>query len=458
MGDNRRIAIPWSDLPTELLEEIVNHLHTETDVRRVRAVCRSWRYSTAPFKKLPATPLNLPFPFGGDTLPEHDGAYFTLIERTVYRVETPECKTPNFWLVKTEAASEDGKLRILNPLSHREIKIPPGNQMPKVLNTLDFRVSEVCNSHALRYVNPCNPNPRNDYKFAKKVVVAACADNEYAVMAIDENYELWYIKSNDEKWTMVRGEFFLDIITCNKSGEFRGVDYYNRVWFFNSKLEVVSEVTPITDLRSPKVHMLQISDELFLIEELTDKYRRKCTCRNEEIGCQCKIPIKHTAVEIGICRFDEENEEFVEVDTAAIGGRIIFAGDDCSFSVSAQGVNRGRVFYTDKYICFRTGDEKNDDEQGFNYVYGYVDIYDDTDCGFHCNRLCVCCYPTSAAKPVDEFVPNDDVKTVFRGLNGHNSGVCDFETGELGSLLMFPHYADVFWPPPSWLSSSRRRS
>ncbi|KAL8050184.1 hypothetical protein ABFX02_06G066400 [Erythranthe guttata] len=268
---------------------------------------------------------------------------------------------------------------------------------------------------------------------------------------------------------MVPDYIFLDIISCNERGQFLGVDYYTAVWVFNFKLEVVNEVAPLTDLRlsnvhlhSSKVHLVEISNELFLIEEITDKYRRECTCDNEEIGCQCKTPIKNTAVEIVISRFDEGTEEFVEADMAAIGDRIIFAGDDCSFSVSAQGVNGGRVFYTDKYICFRTGNEKNDDDDdhGFNYVYGYEEVTDDddTDCGSDCDELCVCCYSASPAeRVVDDFVPDDDVKTVFRGLNGHNSGVYDFETRELGSLLMFPHYADVFWrPPPSWLS--RRRS
>ncbi|KAK4433298.1 putative F-box protein [Sesamum alatum] len=167
MGVSRRIGTAWSDLPQEIVEKIANCLDTETDVLRFRAICSSWRSARTPFKRFPPTPLRLPFQVnpGRPLIPRHKDAYFRLIERTVYRVQLPETTEPRFWLVKTER-SRDGKLRILNPVNDHRIKIQPQTQLPKLLNTLDFRVSEVCKGYALRYVNPAKSKRNNEYVYA----------------------------------------------------------------------------------------------------------------------------------------------------------------------------------------------------------------------------------------------------------------------------------------------------
>lgn len=42
----------------------------------------------------------------------------------------------------------------------------------------------------------------------------------------------------------------------------------------------------------------------------------------------------------------------------------------------------------------------------------------------------------------------------YEGLH-HNTGVFTVEDGKLGSLLSCLAYADIFWPPPSWLNQAR---
>ncbi|OIT32745.1 enhancer of mrna-decapping protein 4, partial [Nicotiana attenuata] len=42
----------------------------------------------------------------------------------------------------------------------------------------------------------------------------------------------------------------------------------------------------------------------------------------------------------------------------------------------------------------------------------------------------------------------------YEGLH-HNTGVFTVEDGKLGSLLSCLEYADIFWPPPSWLNQAR---
>ncbi|KAK6135797.1 hypothetical protein DH2020_030492 [Rehmannia glutinosa] len=456
MAGRSRFRVSWSDLPSELLQRIAKRLDTETDVRRFRAVCNSWRSSTTPFKKFPRTPLKLPFPFaaGETSHPKHEGAYFNLIDRTVYRVQLPDSKEPDFWLVKVES-SRDGKLRLLNPLSDRQIEIQPEIQMPKVLNTLDYRVSEVCQAYVLQYVNPSKPKQNDEYKYAKKVVVSTGVKNdEYVVMAIDDGNKLSYIKSGDQKWTMVPDNGwrnkFVDVVYVK--GQFYGIDLWGGTWVFDSMFER-TKITYNIYQGASKRHLLELynNGELYLVEEVTDKDKIVCRCDDIEIGCQCNFSrtrFKNTAVEIKISRIDKRKEEWVEAKT--VKDRIIFVGDDCSFSVSAkefEGCNGTRVFYTDQYIFFRTEEEKKPHYHD-NYDYDY-----DDNCDYDYNYFeCDCCNSSDYdSGRVDNFVPSDDVKLKFRGLHGHNTGVCDFESGKIGSLLMFHEYADIFWPPPSWL-------
>ncbi|KAG8380833.1 hypothetical protein BUALT_Bualt06G0057500 [Buddleja alternifolia] len=273
--------IPWADLPKELLERIAKSLDTEIDVSRFRAVCNSWRSSTTPFNKFPRTPLKLPFPFGpGETShPKHRGAYFNLTERTVCRVQLIKSKEPTFWLVKVESSGE-GKLRVLNPVSDHQIKILPEFRVPKVLNTSDFHVSEVCKAYTLRYVNPSKAKQNDDYKYAKKVVVSADIEKDkYVVMAIDDGNKLWYIRSSEEKWTMARREYdnkFLDVV--NYKGQFNAIDVWGGTWTFDSSFEV-TKITFNIYHGASKRHLLELYEgELFLIEEVTDKNLRVCTC------------------------------------------------------------------------------------------------------------------------------------------------------------------------------------
>ncbi|KAK4433295.1 hypothetical protein Salat_1091800 [Sesamum alatum] len=236
MDDSSRIRTGWSDLPQELVEKIASCLDTETDVLRFHAIYSSWHSWT----RLPCTSIKLPFPFNPHEpwYPRHEGAYYSLTERTVYRVELPETTEPRFWLVKTERSS-NGKLRILNPVSDHQVEILPQTQLPKLLNTLDFPVSEVCKGYALRFVNPAK-SKRNDeyeYDYAKKVIVTGDVKNdEYVIMAIDSSNTLWYIKSGDEKWTMALLNWQIEDVV-NHNGEIYGIDCSAATWVFDSMFE-----------------------------------------------------------------------------------------------------------------------------------------------------------------------------------------------------------------------------
>ncbi|KAL0290476.1 UNVERIFIED_CONTAM: hypothetical protein Scaly_2670200 [Sesamum calycinum] len=170
------------------------------NVLRFRAICSSWRSLTRPFRRSLCTPLKLPL-ISKNYHPLYKDAYYSLIESNVYRVQLPETTEPRFWLVMTERSSDD-KLRILNPVCGRRIKILPETQLPKLLNTLDFRISEVCKGYTLRYMNPTGSKENPKYYF-KQVIVSGDANNdEYGIMAIDFHNKLWCIKAGDDTWTL----------------------------------------------------------------------------------------------------------------------------------------------------------------------------------------------------------------------------------------------------------------
>ncbi|KAL6545149.1 hypothetical protein OROHE_009814 [Orobanche hederae] len=322
--------------------------------------------------------------------------------------------------------------------------------MPKVLNTLDYRVSEVCTAYTLHYVNPSNRKRNDEYKYAKKVAVSSGGvedNNFYVVMAIDHRKKLWYIKSGDRNWTMVQDSYgtynsFLDVVWYK--GQFYGIDVNGGAWVFDSMFSG-TKITYYLHNGASKRHLLDLYDEeLYLVEVLTDKDKQICKCYDIDSGCQCRFPpVKNMVVEIIISKIDKQKGEWVVENT--VNDSIIFAGEDCSFCLPSRefkGCDGTRIFYTDRYFCFQT--EKPHLHDDFDYH-----AYGDYDCNFFECDWCVS--SDDETEKFDDFVPADNVKLKFRGLHGHNTGVWDCESGKMGSLLRFPEYADIFWPPPSWI-------
>ncbi|KAG5575271.1 hypothetical protein H5410_055405 [Solanum commersonii] len=118
-------------------------------------------------------------------------------------------------------------------------------------------------------------------------------------------------------------------------------------------------------------------------------------------------PSRNNSMEIKIYRLDEEQHQWIRVHT--LGDRIFFAGDDCCFSVSSSDFGdqcRGNCIY------YKNGDI-------------IVDISG--------NDL------------------SEEVILRYKGLHDQHTGIITLQDGKLGSLSSFLEYADIFWPPPSWL-------
>ncbi|KAL8539241.1 hypothetical protein ACS0TY_001026 [Phlomoides rotata] len=418
-------------VPEELIQSVGECLDTEIDVLRFRAVCKLWRSSRTPLKKFPCGEIKLPYPFQPypDAYTKRDDAYFTLVERIVYRIQHPESR--NFWLLKVERLS-NGKFRILNPASHHQIL--PGTQMPKVLNTLNLRISEVCKAYALKCVNPSEFMENGEYGLAKKVLFRKGGrnDDDYCVMAIDSDNNSWYINSGEDRWRMVGGGNYVDIL--NLKGQFYGVDPWGGIWEFDSMFG--RRIFANGVLHNCTERHLAVSDDgnLHLVEKVIGE--KICTSSGEVYNRITSYLVCEAVLGVRIWAFNKRQRAWVWADPSFLNGRIIFAGEDCSFSLSStafDGCNGHRVFYTNKWISFQTHEDMQ------MQLCDHVDSY-----------CCTSCW--NVVRVNQSFVSTDDVKRRFRGLHGHNTGVCDTETLKIGSLLMYHEYADIFWPPPSWLT------
>ncbi|KAK4368180.1 hypothetical protein RND71_011972 [Anisodus tanguticus] len=374
--------IPWSDLPKELVERIGKFLDTHIDVLYFRAVCTTWRSSLPPLKNSPPLPLLIPFPFDRK-LPDYH-----LIESTVYIFQpldrATRCKG---WLIKVMKTA-DGKLRVLNPLTARFIKVLP-DHMPKVLNLLDFRVSQVCKSYHVQYFNPSTPS-FSDYDIGnvKKILLLSDqANRSFSLMAIDRNDKLCYMKSGDEKLTIIKkASSYIDDIIVYK-GNFYFVDLYGETMKFNTSFNETMVASRLSD-GGRKKRLVESGGQLFLVDSSSD------------VG-------KNSNVEIKVYGLDEEQSKWIEVQT--LGDRIFFAVNDCCFSVSSRdfGECRGNcIYYVNRGV-----------------YYDYEDSDDD--------MMCYCCYGCSDDdRPVagDDHeisypISNDDHKINDYGSKSGGDGV-----------------------------------
>jgi membrane protease subunit (stomatin/prohibitin family) len=90
------------------------------------------------------------------------------------------------------------------------------------------------------------------------------------------------------------------------------------------------------------------------------------------------------------------------VEVNSFGDRVLFLGDDCTFSALASdlsGCKGNCIFFRDNNF-YMTGEE-------------------------------------------------GDVNGVFRDI-----GVCDLDNGSIKPLVDYPEYSKLFWPPPDWVAST----
>lgn len=387
----------WSGLRRDILDKIVKKLHSRIDVLHLRAVCFSWRLSIHLPAKTAISGMHLQLPFPICPYPilnrNHRG-YFTLKESTIYCIEPLNVilnprDTSKSWFVHVEEDLDSEKVRLRHPLSAVPLE-KSSKSLPRVLNLLDYRVSEITKCYTLEFVSSTGKN-RTIVDFKLNKVVVSEGDGDFAVMTICSDtgsrvggLGLW--KMSDKEWNMV--DCYHDIFP------YEDIAYHNGKFYAVCLTAMAISVDPcsmrVTIVADPlkllgiSRHLVKSLNDLFLIE----KFLEKKDIFDDNFSCVFKI-----------YKLDEGQCQWTSLCSVnCYQSKAFFVGEQCSFSVSARefsGCKSSSIYFTD--LC--SGDH------GVHYPDSHIGLFD---------------------------IVEDKAQT----------------------LRSDPCYAKIFWPPPTWLVKS----
>lgn len=393
----------WTHLPKDLLEQISKCLETSIDLLRFRSICTSWRsaVSRKP-RRLSGTFRILP----NDGI-SRTSLGFYLSRRTIFLIGLPNSHTQtdqDGWLVKIKEDVPDRK-HLLNPLSRYQLNSLPNN-FPRVLNLLNLRVCELGQEYVLHHVNyNSNSTPCTDagnLYMEKVVMIWLNSESDFMLLTIHVSGKLAVFKSGDKKWTIIQDmpSPYDDVIVYK--GKFYAVDNTGRTVVVGLSTELSLIANPV--FGGDKKYLVESSGELLLVDMyLSIDTGEGSLSFGEEFLEHLAQYMSERTVRFKVFKLDEEVQSWIEV--RSLGDRVLFLGDDSTFSASASdlsGCKGNCIFFVDNFFYSR-------DE-----------------------------YPTGG---------DDGV------LAGRDIGVFDLESGCIGPLGNYPEHAKMFWPPPHWVTS-----
>ncbi|GLT74832.1 hypothetical protein SLA2020_466020 [Shorea laevis] len=406
----------WSDLPELLLNSTAKRLDAEIDVLHFRAVCSSWR-SSFPRPNYPNRPL--PLKLASDPIWPNPRGFYALYEDTVYLLQLPDNEEENActsspqqerrrqgWLVRVREEFP-GRFHVFSPILKRRVDYFP-ETFPRNLNVLNFRVTEVCKLHSLRFVNSSsslNINVAFNRQDFLVVLLGNSISTGRVVFAINDNGDLCFMRLGDEKWTVVRhveDVFYCDIAI--RDDRFYAVDDVGLLLVFDSSFKNIATIpSPSvdgTDLRN--FYLVEsFGDILLVVFRNVDSFRDLIDY-DQKAGGFTKHGSPHVMVQIEVYKLNEKEGNWSEVRD--LGDRVLFVSYDGCWSVSVHDFAgcKGNCIYFHAFWNVQTANPDN--------------------------RL--------------------------QGLNFREIGVFNLEDGTGGPLASYPGYSDMFWPPPTWLNSN----
>ncbi|OVA15997.1 F-box domain [Macleaya cordata] len=396
----------WSQLPRELLDSIAKLLTSDIYVLRFRSVCSSWRSSVS-YPLFYQLPNCIPIHPKVVTTSLSDLGVFYLSKRVILRLGLPENQQRrNFgtsWLIKLEQ-DVPGMLRLLNPLTENPI-YPLPTTFPKIFDTINFQISELGQEYVLRYTN--KPPFTNQFGYSgdvymEKVVFSSTppwsVGIDYVIMTIHVSGKLAVFRSIDNSWTVI-DDFTspYDDVICYKGG-FYAVDTTGRAVVVSPSLTVTEIASPV--FGGEKKCLVESEGELLLVdrylsigpdEDLGNVHD------DEHIG-QNDTYIVDSTIWFKVYKLNQGGQNWVELKS--LGDRVLFLGDNCSFSTSASdftGCKGSCIYFTDMFV--------------------------------------------SLNKEEDDAFKACDI------------GVFNLEDGSIGPLMSYQDRSQLFWPPPAWIST-----
>ncbi|KAF2287950.1 hypothetical protein GH714_003427 [Hevea brasiliensis] len=392
----------WTLLPKDLLEQISKCLDTSIDLLRFRSVCTSWRCSVSPKpRRLSGTFRILP----NDGISRTSFGFY-LSRRTVFLIRLPDSHNqaaPKGWLVKIEEDIPDRK-RLLNPLSRYKLNSLPSN-FPRVLNLLNLRICQLGQEYVLHHVN-YKPNSSSfsdagNLYMEKVVMIWLNCESDFMLLTIHVSGKLALFRSGDRRWTIIKDmpSPYDDVIVYK--GNFYAVDNTGRTVVVGLNTELSLTANPV--FGGDKKYLVESDGELLLVDMyLSIDTEEESLSFGEEYLEHLAQYMSERTVRFRVYKLDEEAKSWIEVKS--LGDRVLFLGDDSTFSAPASdlsGCKGNCIFFVDNFF------------------------YSRDEC------------PTGG---------DDGV------LAGRDIGVFDLENGCIGPLGNYPELAKMFWPPPHWVT------
>ncbi|KAL2939292.1 F-box protein SKIP23 [Bienertia sinuspersici] len=197
----------WSSLPSNTLSLVLKRLNdTETDRRRLRSVCTSWRSSLCPLNPPLHFPLELILPSSSSNC----NTETALLQQSVFYLIAPPLQTSInsscVWLTRVKESSSSfgcpNFWTLQNPISSADV-FQPLPELQAEINFLDYRISEVARSYSFYYFSDA-PKPVKTVILPKSGATADC----FSILSLFINGDLRLLKSGAEEWVNISAEGF----------------------------------------------------------------------------------------------------------------------------------------------------------------------------------------------------------------------------------------------------------
>ena len=217
------------------------------------------------------------------------------------------------WLVKIREGRHDLPKHLINPLSPHKIN-PLPHSFPRKLDLTNFRVIELTKFYSLQFSNLrfCG------YKVA--FWPSSCCPS----LMVLAHGVLWHLQlsGHDNKWVLIDDMLsqlsYEDVVLY--SGKFLAVDENRRTVLIDpSSLQITEIVPPMETRGGQKKSLVKWKRELLLVDRHHHN-RRDRSGKNK--------------VEFRVFKLEIEHRRWVEVKS--LDDRILFLGQDCSFSLPAR--------------------------------------------------------------------------------------------------------------------------
>jgi hypothetical protein len=350
------MAVDWTQLPRDILESISKNLTVYTDYLGFRAVCHTWRIS------VPKIPHHLPpqlpwlmLPLSQSLSHQTHRSFFDLSLLKIHLLKLPEashrkrrCGSSNGWLVILD---ETPTILLLNPLTRAKLNLPPLSTFP---NVVTFNYSKIGREYALRdsFGNNYSRNlTEMRDSFIKKLVLSSSPtrDNDFIALAIlNQTGDLAFCKNGDQAWTFIHeARFFSEDVIYYKN-QFYAVDKHGKI----AVCEVRGEDSPrVSIIEMPPLiggdiyYLVNSEDELLLVTRYLDL--------QFDDADPYILNGFYKTVRFEVFRMNWSGLRWERVEN--LGDRILFVGDNSSFSLSAsdfRGCSGNCIYYTDDYCEF----------------------------------------------------------------------------------------------------------